>query len=103
MDVPSSYSPEGIVTEHGKDEVADILLLQVLDVDFLHAESLRLGPGRFHFLTLADIGGEGDHLAIVLIPEPLQDDRGVQAAGVGEDDFIDGCSFSYLHWKSRTL
>mgnify|MGYP003337133156 CR=1 FL=1 len=37
-------------------------------------------------LALPEVGGEGDDLAIVGLLEPLQDDGGVEAAGIGQDD-----------------
>src|SRR6185312_5592744 len=40
------------------------------------------------FLTLAQVGGEGHHLAAVGHLQPLDDGRRVQAAGVGEHDFL---------------
>ena len=43
----------------------------------------------FQFLTLAEVGGEGDHFALVGVLQPFQDDRGVQSAGIGEDGFFD--------------
>ena len=47
---------------------------------------LSLGSRGFELLALAEVGGERDHLAAVGVLEPLEDDGGVQAAGVREHD-----------------
>ena len=79
---------DGVGAEHREHVVADELLAQVLDEDvlLLDAEQLGLAPGRLQLLALAEVGGEGHHLAAVGLLQPLQDDRRVQAAGVGEHD-----------------
>ena len=41
----------------------------------------RAGP---EFFALAEIGGEGDDLAAVSGLQPLEDDRGVEPAGIGQ-------------------
>ena len=79
---------ERVGAEHREHEVADEFLAQVLDVDRAGAHHLGLGAGRFEFLALAQVGGEGHHLAAVFGLQPFQDDRGVEAAGIGEDDFL---------------
>jgi acid stress-induced BolA-like protein IbaG/YrbA len=50
---------------------------------------LRLGARRLEFFALAEVGGEGHHFAVVGILQPLEDDRGVQTAGIGENDLRD--------------
>ena len=81
---------DGIGAEHGEHEVADELLAQVLDEDIfrLDAELQCLLAGRAQLLALAEVGGEGDHLAAVLALQPLEDDRGVEAARVGQHDLL---------------
>ena len=49
-------------------------------------------------LALAQIGGEGDDLASIGLPQPFQDDAGVEAAGKGEHDAANG-----LAHRSRSL
>ncbi len=71
---------DGVGPEHRKHEVAHELLAQRLDIDLLDAHGLGLGARRFDLLALPDIGGERDHLATVGFLQPLEDDRGVQAA-----------------------
>ena len=58
--------------EHREDEVADELLLQVLDVDLLDAHELGLGARGLELLALAEVGGEGDHLAAVVVLQPAR-------------------------------
>ena len=50
---------------------------------------LARGP---ELLALAEVGGEGHHLAAIGGLQPLQDDRGVEPAGIGEHDLLDGSS-----------
>lgn len=38
---------------------------------------------------LAEIGGEGDDLAVIRLLQPPQDHGGVEAAAVREDDLVD--------------
>jgi hypothetical protein len=80
---------DGVGAEHGKHEVAHEFFAQILDVDVLHAHCLRLGAGRLDFLALADVGGEGDDFALVVVLQPFDDDRGIEAAGIGKHDFLD--------------
>ena len=75
--------------EHREHEVARELLAQVVDVDLLHAHGLRLGARRLELLALTDVGGEGHDLAAVDVLQPLQDHRGVEAAGIGQDHLLD--------------
>jgi hypothetical protein len=78
--------------EHREDVVAHELLAQVHDEDVLglDAKQQRLVARRPQLLALAQVGGEGHHLAAVLGLQPFQDDRGVEAAGVGEHHFFHG-------------
>ena len=81
----------GVGAEHREDEVAHEFLAQILDEDVLRldAEHLGLGARRLELLALAEIGGEGHDLAAVGRLQPLEDDRSVEAAGIGEDDALD--------------
>ena len=49
---------------------------------------MRLGANACELVAaLADVGGDADDArAAVVLLEPRNDDRGVEAAGVGEDD-----------------
>jgi hypothetical protein len=79
----------GVGAEHREHEVADELLAQVLDENLLDAEHLRLAPGRLEFVALAEVGGEGHDLAVVGLLQPLEDDRGVEPARIGEHHLVD--------------
>ncbi len=85
--------------EHREDVVLHEGLAQVVheDVLGLDAEQQRLVARRAQFLALAEIGGEGDDLAAIGRLQPLQDDRGVETAGIGEDDFLDGLLGGHEH------
>jgi len=88
---------DGVGAEHRKHEIAHELFAQIVDEDFLHAKLLGFFARGFQFFTLADIGGEGDDFALIFILQPFQNDRGIQAAGIGEYDFFDlthGADFS---------
>jgi hypothetical protein len=76
--------------EHREHEVADEFLAHILDEDVLRFDAQQFGflAGRIKLLALSEIGGEGHHLAAVLDFEPFQDDRGVETAGIGKDDFL---------------
>ena len=80
---------EGIGAKHRKHEVAHELFAQVFDIDLFHAEFFGLGACGFELFTLTDIGGEGDDLAAVGVLQPFEDYRGVEAAGIGENYFLD--------------
>ena len=54
----------------------------------LDAEHLGLVARRLQLLALAEVGGEGHDLAAVGLLQPLQDDRGVEPAGIGEHDLF---------------
>ncbi len=78
--------------EHREHVVAHELLAQVLDEDVLglDAEHDRLVARRPEFLALAEVGGEGHHLAAVGRLQPLQDDGGVEPAGIGQHHAFHG-------------
>ena len=75
--------------EHREDEIAHELLAQIVDVDLLDAELFGLAPRRFQFLALAEVGREGDDVAVVGGLQPFEDDRRVEAARIGEDHLVD--------------
>ena len=77
--------------EHGEDEIADEFFAQVVDIDVarLDAQQFGLRTGGLQLLALADIGGEGHHLAAIGFLQPAQDDGSIEAAGIGQHDFFD--------------
>ena len=79
-----------IGAEHGEDEVAGEFFFKVDDVTAAGAGFLGLCGNAVEFFTLAEVGGVGDHFAVVLFGQPFEDNGGVQAPGIGEDDFFDG-------------
>ncbi len=79
---------DSIGAEHREHEVTDELFTQILNVDLLHAHGLRLGTRRLNLLTLPQIRSEGHHLTTVGVFQPLENYRGIQTAGIGQDDFL---------------
>ena len=75
---------DGIGAEHREHIIAHKLFAQVLDVDFLNAQRFRLGTRRLNFLALADVGGEGHHLAAVGVLQPPNNNGSIQATGIGQ-------------------
>ena len=47
-----------------------------------------VGKTNAKLLALTQVGGEGHDLGVIFGLEPLQDDRGVQPARIGKDDFF---------------
>ena len=74
----------GVGAEHREDEIGHELLAEILDVDFIDPQHLRLLARRLEFFALAEIGGEGDDLALIGVAQPFEDDGGVEAARIGE-------------------
>ena len=75
--------------EHGEDEVLGELFAQVFDIGLG-----RAGPEGFfvhavQVVFLPHVGGHGDHFAAVVHLKPLEDNGGVQPAGIGEHHFLD--------------
>src|SRR5690606_36078038 len=79
---------DGVGAEHREHEVADAFFAQVVDVDFLDAHGLRLGAGRLDLFALAQVSGEGHHFAVVGVLQPLENHRGVQATGIGQNHLL---------------
>ena len=75
--------------QHREDEVARELLAQIFDVELARAGLQRLLLQPVGLFGLADIGAERDHLAVIVVAEPAQDDGSVESAGVRQHDFFD--------------
>ncbi len=91
---------DGVGAEHREHEIAHEFFAQVVDENVLRldAELQRLLACGLQLFALAQVGGEGHHFALVGVLQPLQDDRGVESAGVGEDGFFD-----FAHWYIARL
>ena len=72
----------------GERKLAHELVAQIIDEDVLGPDPHQLGlvSRRLEFLALTEVGGEGHDLAVVCLPQPFEDDAGVEAAGKGEHD-----------------
>src|SRR5262249_749830 len=79
-----------VCPKHREYVVAHEFFAQVLneDVFLFDAEERRLLPGRLELLTLTEIGCKGDDLAAIDGLQPLQNNRGIEPAGIGENDFL---------------
>ncbi len=86
----------GVGAEHREDEVADEFLANVFDVDVfrLDPQHHRFFARWFQFFALPQVGGEGHDLTPVLRLQPLQNDRGIEAARIGEHNFF-GCRHGF--------
>ena len=74
--------------EHRKHVVADEFFAQIFNVNLFDAQHFGLAARRFQLVALTEIGGKGDDLAIVSHLKPLQNDGGIEAAGIGENDLL---------------
>ena len=75
--------------EGREDEIVYKLLLEVFDIEFGGTACFRPLLQPFQLGVLADVAGDADDLAvIVMLLQPRDDDRGIEAAGVGKYDFF---------------
>jgi hypothetical protein len=70
------------------DEVAHELLAHVAHDAVDRAGRACLLGQAGELLLLADVGGERDHLAFVLVDQPVQDHRRIEPAAVGQTDAL---------------
>ena len=97
--------------EHGEHKVTHKLLAQIFDEDVFGVDAHfdGFGPGRFNFLALTNVSGEGHHFTLVCVLKPLQNNGGVESTRVSQHDafgalFGDGffgCSFSHDNVELR--
>src|SRR5439155_20223411 len=73
--------------DHRENEIARELALEINDVTFRRARLFGLRCEPFEFLLLADVGTEGDDLGGIGSLEPREDDRGIEPAGICQNDF----------------
>ena len=64
---------ERVRPEHGKHEILDERLAQIIDEDFSLMPSICAFLRAGSILALAQIGGEGDHLAAIRGLQPSED------------------------------
>lgn len=76
--------------EHRKNEVPDKLFPEILYEDLLYTHHFRFPTRRLQFFTLPQVSREGHHLAAILCLKPLQNDRGIETARIGEHHFFRG-------------
>jgi hypothetical protein len=95
---PRDRGPEQILpfvqrvrAEHRENVLAHKLLAQIFDEDVLRfdAEEERLVARGRELLALPEIGRKGHDLAAISGLQPLQDDGGVEPAGIGQHHFLD--------------
>ena len=81
---------QGIGAEHRKDEITHEFFAHIDDVDVfrLDPHQDRLLARRFQLFALTEVSGERHHLAAVFGLQPFQDDRGVEPARIGQNDFL---------------
>ncbi|CTQ74891.1 hypothetical protein LAX5112_04026 [Roseibium alexandrii] len=79
----------GIGPEHRKDEVTNEFFAQVINIDFLDAHHLGFFARRLQLFSLTEICREGHYFAAEFGLQPFQNDGRVEAAGVGQHDFLD--------------
>jgi hypothetical protein len=80
---------DGIGPQHGKHEVPGELLPQILDVALAGARADRLLLEAVQLFLLPHVGGEGDDLAAGIgFQQPLDDDRRIQSARIGDNHFF---------------
>jgi hypothetical protein len=81
---------------------SDELLAKILNVDLdsTAVQGLRLDRLKI-LLALSDVGAEADNIES-LLDEPFQDDRGVEATGVRENDLLLVGGLSLLSWGGHT-
>mmetsp|Transcript_7376 Transcript_7376/g.20112 ORF Transcript_7376/g.20112 Transcript_7376/m.20112 type:complete len:469 (-) Transcript_7376:44-1450(-) len=77
-----------IGAEHWPHVVPHKLLAEIVHENLLDASSLGLLPRRLELLALSEIRGKGDHLAVVLLLKPLEDDRRIQTARVRQHHLV---------------
>jgi hypothetical protein len=79
---------DGAGAKGGPDIVAYKFFAQVFDHRGRGAGGERFLARGFQIFLLADVTDHRDHFAAVIFLEPWNDDGSVQAAGIGEYDFL---------------
>jgi hypothetical protein len=80
---------DGVCAEGGKDKIPNKFLFQILDEHLAGSGFKGLGLNRVKLLALSDVGAEGHHFAVKGFDEPFEDDRGIQPAGICQNNLFD--------------
>ena len=84
----------GVHLQAGDDHVVHHLVHQIGHDQLAGAGLERLLLQTLQLIGLTHVAGHGDDLGvIVVLLQPGNDDRGIQAAGVGQYDLLDICMF----------
>ena len=73
--------------KHRKHEIASEFIPKVVDYAFGCAGAKRFFFQSLEFFLLSDVSTEGDDLRLVIFLQPAKNDRGVETAGVSENNF----------------
>jgi hypothetical protein len=84
------WAISGTGPDHGENEVARKFLLKIVNVDFGRAGLFGLGFEAMEFVLLPDVGAEGNHLGVIFFFDPREQHRGIEAAGICENNFHKG-------------
>ena len=79
---------KSVGAEHWENKIARELFPKIFDINLFDAEHLSFLARRVQFFALAQVSRERNDLAPVLVLEPFQNDRGIETAGIGENDFL---------------
>lgn len=78
----------GAGTKDGEGVVRKEFLAEIEDVRLGGTGGEGLGLDAGEIFTLANVGSDSDDLAVVGFFDPLEDDRCIEPAGVGEDNLL---------------
>jgi len=78
---------DGSALKHGEDEIPGELFIEVIDDALAGAGGDGFGLETVEFFLLPHVGAVADDFRVVGFLDPLDDDRGVQTAGVSDDYF----------------
>src|SRR6185436_2271812 len=68
--------------DHWEDEIPRELLLQIVNIDLGRARRSRFLVEPAELFLLADVCAESDHLGVVLLFNPREQNRGVESARI---------------------
>src|SRR5437660_10656282 len=79
---------DGPGAQSGKDIAAQELVAQVDNAHLGSAGLMGLFYDGVDVIALANIGDHGNHVAVVVLLEPGNDDGGVESSGICQDNFL---------------